>query len=66
MRVGVVPVSAPASGAGGSDGSRCKTPSSAGDVPRLSLPVAGLWSVAAQPAAFVSRNIADKPSFSPD
>lgn len=60
------PVPAPVSGSGESDSSGGKTSSGTGDVPRISLPVSGLWSIAAQPAITASRIIADKPSFSPD
>jgi hypothetical protein len=60
------PVPAPVSGSGGSDCSRGKTSSGTGDVPRISLPVSGLWSIAPQPAITASRISADKPSFSPD
>jgi hypothetical protein len=59
----MTPVPAPVSGSGGS-GSGGKT--SSGDLPRLSLPASGLWSLAAEPETTISRNIADKPSFSPD
>jgi hypothetical protein len=60
------PVPAPVSGSGESDCSGGKTSSGTGDVSRISLPVSGLWSIAPQPAMRASRNIADKPSFSPD
>jgi hypothetical protein len=60
------PVPAPVSGSGESDFSGGKTSSGTGDVPRISLPVSGLWSIASQPAVRAIRNIADKPSFSPD
>ncbi|MCW2861811.1 MAG: hypothetical protein JWP48_3519 [Actinoallomurus sp.] len=60
------PVPAPVSGSGGSDSGGGKTSSGAGDVPRLSLPACGLWSMAHQTSTMPSRNIADKPSFSPD
>lgn len=60
------PVPAPVSGSGESECSGGKTSSGTGDVPRISLPVSGLWSIAPQPATTASRIIADKPSFSPD
>ena len=60
------PVPAPVSGSGETDCSGGKTSSGAGDTPHISLPVSGLWSIASQPAMRASRNIADKPSFSPD
>jgi hypothetical protein len=60
------PMPAPISGSGESGGSGGKTSSGTGDVPRINLPVSGLWTLASQPAVTVSRIIADKPSFSPD
>jgi hypothetical protein len=60
------PVSPPVSGSGGSDSSGGKSPGGAGDVPHLSLPTGGLWSIAHQTSTMPSRTIADKPSFSPD
>jgi hypothetical protein len=67
VRVGPpMPVPPPVSGSGGSDSGGGKTSSGAGDVPRLSLPTCGLWSMAHQTSTMPSRNIADKPSFSPD
>ena len=60
------PVPPPVSGSGGSDSCGGKTSSGAGDMPRLSLPTCGLWSMAHQTSTMPSRNIADKPSFSPD
>jgi hypothetical protein len=67
VRVGPpTPVPPPASGSGGSDSCGGKSSSGAGDMPRLSLPTCGLWSMAHQTSTTPSRNIADKPSFSPD
>jgi hypothetical protein len=60
------PMPAPISGSGESGGSGGKTSSGTGDVPRINLPVSGLWTLASQPAVTMSRIIADKPSFSPD
>jgi hypothetical protein len=56
----------PVSGSGSGGDSGGKTSSGAGDLPRLRLPAPGLWSVAVEPETTISRNIADKPSFSPD
>jgi hypothetical protein len=60
------PVPPPVSGSGGGDSSGGKSPGGAGDVPHLSLPTGGLWSIAHQTSTMPSRTIADKPSFSPD
>jgi hypothetical protein len=60
------PASVPAPGSSESDCSAKKTPSGASDLPWLSIPRPGLWSVAFQQTMRVGRPIADKPSFSPD
>jgi hypothetical protein len=64
--VPTMPVPAPVSGTGSGGDSGGKTSSSAGDLPRLRLPAPGLWSLATEPETTISRNIADKPPFSPD
>jgi hypothetical protein len=61
-----MPVPAPVSGGGSGGDSGGKTSSSAGDLPRLRLPAPGLWTLATEPETTISRNIADKPPFSPD
>ena len=61
-----MPVPAPVSGTGSGGDSGGKNSSSAGDLPRVCLPAPGLWSLATEPETTISRNIADKPPFSPD
>jgi hypothetical protein len=62
-----VPVPAPVSGSGSGGGdSGGKSSSGAGESPRFRLPAPGLWSLATEPETTISRNIADKPPFSPD
>ncbi|MGH3381467.1 MAG: hypothetical protein ACRDP6_42735, partial [Actinoallomurus sp.] len=57
---------APVSGQGENDCAGGKTPTGTGDVPRVSLRPPGLWCVAHRQDRKIGRNIADKPSCSPD